>query len=287
MLQCAGLSLFLSNLLELLHLWLCLAPRSMGQQTTDGWRRLRETARSRRSAPWWSSFFCSFFSLCFFFLLYCCFACSLLFFLWFYFPSENREGDLASVSRTLGKWLLLWASSSRGALLLFQPPVFLSVYILSLRVFSFLSFRDDWSWEEVETLEMLLREEKKESFVFFPLKLNSSKSKSLSVYRGEKKTTRRPRKFQRPQRPDKCLFSFVFSFFLSSSVSFLVFPVLSDQVKCLYTTPVSLYTHKHMYARFFSIYLINNRCETSWGTASSSNRRVVNVEQGYMFQPVD
>ena len=223
----------------------------------------------------------------FFFLLYCCFACSLLFFLWFYFPSENREGDLASVSRTLGKWLLLWASSSRGALLLFQPPVFFSVYILSLRVFSFLSFRDDWSWEEVETLEMLLREEKKESFVFFPLKLKSSKSKSLSVYRGEKKTTRRPRKFQRPQRPDKCLFSFVFSFFLSSSVSFLVFPVLSDQVKCLYTTPVSLYTHKHMYARFFSIYLINNRCETSWGTASSSNRRVVNVEQGYMFQPVD
>ena len=159
----------------------------------------------------------------FFFLLYCCFACSLLFFLWFYFPSENREGDLASVSRTLGKWLLLWASSSRGALLLFQPPVFLSVYILSLRVFSFLSFRDDWSWEEVETLEMLLREEKKESFVFFPLKLKSSKSKSLSVYRGEKKTTRRPRKFQRPQRPDKCLFSFVFSFFPPPSL-FLSFP---------------------------------------------------------------
>ena len=174
-----------------------------------------------------------------------------------------------------------------GRCCFFNPPSF-SLCISSLSVcFLFFLFEMTEVGKRLKLWKCYWEKKKKESFVFFPLKLKSSKSKSLSVYRGEKKTTRRPRKFQRPQRPDKCLFSFVFSFFLSSSVSFLVFPVLSDQVKCLYTTPVSLYTHKHMYARFFSIYLINNRSETSWGTASSSNRRVVNVEQGYMFQPVD
>ena len=218
-------------------------------------------------------------------LLLCMFS-SILPLVLFSFREQRRRLGLC-LSDTWQMVVVMSEFVSRGVAAFSTPRLSLCVYPLSPCVF--FSFFSRWlklgrGWNSGNVIE---RRKKKESFVFFPLKLKSSKSKSLSVYRGEKKTTRRPRKFQRPQRPDKCLFSFVFSFFLSSSVSFLVFPVLSDQVKCLYTTPVSLYTHKHMYARFFSIYLINNRSETSWGTASSSNRRVVNVEQGYMFQPVD
>ena len=102
-----------------------------------------------------------------------------------------------SFSRTLGKWLLLRASSSRGALLLFSstPPsfsfslpsndflllkkeprcVFLVFFTFYPLVSRWLKF---WAEQQLCAGEKI---KEKNVFSFEPFKMKSSKSKSLSV----------------------------------------------------------------------------------------------------------
>ncbi len=227
-----------------MHLWLCLAPRSMGQQTTDRW--LAQIAGDRALAPLRGGhhflsfffFFCRFlsffmFSLVLLFPLYCC-VHMFSFYSSFYFSFEReREREQRTEKATWGSFGHLANGCcyepvrlARGVAAFSTPRLFsqMLVYILFV-CFPYFFVEMTEVWAEVETLSEMFWGLKKRTFVFFfffPFKLKSSKSKSLSVYRG-KKTTRRPRKFQRPQSPDKCLFS---SFFFSSS---------SPSLSCLFS----------------------------------------------------
>lgn len=154
-----------------------------GSANHDGWRRLRETERwlaravvviiffslSLSHTLFWLFLFSSsssspILSSCctLLFPLYCysvvaCMLCFHSFHLVIFRESDRQRAKASSfptrLSRTLGKWLLLWASSSRGALLLFQPPVSLSLSLtLYLSSVCFLFLLKMTEVEEVEKI---------------------------------------------------------------------------------------------------------------------------------------